>query len=75
MLSVPLVPVVLKKTIVLCLNESRPLIVFLRRIKFCFIRSVIISAKSYFVTLEAVVLVMKSNIESTPGRLWLMPFE
>ena len=34
------------------------------------------SAKASLVILERVVLVMKSNIESTSGRLfWLMPFK
>ena len=31
------------------------------------------SAKASLVILEALVLIMKSNIESTSGRLWLMP--
>ena len=32
-------------------------------------------AKASLVILEAVVLVMKSNIEPTSERLWLMPFK
>ena len=42
---------------------------------YCFIRSVMMSAKASLVILEAVGLVMKPNIESTSGRLWLMPFK
>ena len=72
-ISVSLVPsVVLKTTIVLRLNDSRPLIDFL--FIFCFIRFVM-SAKASLVISEAVVLGMKSNIESTYGSLWLMSFK
>ena len=67
--------VVLKTSNVLRLNESRPLMDFLFIIMFCFTRSVMMSAKASLVILEAVVLVMKSNIESTSGRLWLMLFK
>ena len=63
--------VVLQTSNVFRLNESLLLIDFLFRIIFCFIRSVMMSAKTSLVILEAVVLVMKSNIESTSGRLWL----
>ena len=41
---------------------------------FCLIRSVMMSAKASLVILEAVALVIKSNIESTSGRLRLMHF-
>ena len=66
--------VVLKTSNVLRLNESHPLMDFLFIIMFCFTRSVMMSAKASLEILEAVVLVMKSNIEST-GRLWQMPFK
>ena len=56
--------VILKTSYVLRLNESRPLIHFLFIIIFCFIISVMMSS----------LVIMKSNIESTSGRLWLMPF-
>ena len=51
--------VVLETSNVLRLNDSRPLIDVLFIIMFCFIRSVIMSAKASLVILEAVVLVMK----------------
>ena len=57
-------------TDVFCLNELHPL-----KDIFCFIRSVIMSAKTSLVISEAVAVVMKSNIESTSGRLWLLPFK
>ena len=64
--------VILKTSNVLHLNESRSLIDFLFIAIFCVIRSVMMFAKASLVIWEAVVLVMKSNIESTSGRLWLM---
>ena len=66
---------VVVKTSVLHRNDSGPLIDFLFILILCFIRSMMMSAKASSVTLDAVVLVMKSNIESTSGRLWLMPFK
>ena len=60
--------VVLQTSNVFRLNESYPLINFLFTIIFCFIRSVMMSAKASLVILEAVVLVMKSNVESTSGN-------
>ena len=60
--------VVLQTSNVFRLNESYPLIDFLFTIIFCFIRSVMMSAKASLVILEAVVLVMKSNVESTSGN-------
>ena len=75
-LSVSLVSwALLKTSIVLRLNESRPLIDFLFIIIFCFIRSVLMSATASSVILEVVVLIMKSNIESTSGLLWLVLFK
>ena len=65
----------LKTSIVLRLNESRPLINFLFIIIFCLIRSVVMSATASLVILEVVVLLMKSNIESTSGLLWLVLFK
>ena len=67
--------VVLKTSNVLRLNESRPLMDFLFTIMFCFTRSVMMSAKAFLVILEAVVLVMKSNIESTSGRFEANAFQ
>ena len=75
MLSVsPVSSVLLKTSIVLRLNESFPSVGFLFIIIFCFIRFVMIFAKASLVMLEAVVLVMKSNVDATSGPLWLHVF-
>ena len=68
-LSISLVSlvVVLKTSIALCLNESRPLIDFLFIMTFCFIRSVMLSGNASLVILEAIVLERNQTLNRRLG--------